>query len=420
MNLSFYFTRLKDSIFYLGAALVKLPIAIFSSPMFAKNLSGNDFAAMGYFNALSTFLMPIMALMFYNYYMSGYHERSEEKSDEILQSLISFLIIIDVFIVTFSFIILKYYLISSGSTFDAYPLGIIVFVTAMFNIGIGFWGIKLRFERKSFKYFLLQTSTTLFGTGFGLLLVVKYQMGASGRLLPNMICNIALFLLFFGLTIKQFKINFIIIRSAILFCYPMILSVILALPISYADKLFLERIHNNDEFALYNIAGGISGYLGMATSALFQSFQPDIFKYTEKKSKHILIQILLVLLLLFILGSVLFIIIAPYAVEYLTAGRYIGAIKYIYLFVIITCLEPITYFFTYVIIALKLPKLDLMNQIVIAVISIISYSYVISIHQYFGALYVKIGMLSFLLLMIIVEVHYRKSKFIGKFKTICI
>ena len=50
-----YFDKIKDSFFYFGAAIVKLPIALYTSPLFAKNLSASEFAAIGYFNALSTF-----------------------------------------------------------------------------------------------------------------------------------------------------------------------------------------------------------------------------------------------------------------------------------------------------------------------------------------------------------------------------
>ncbi len=416
MNVSYYLKRFKDTSFYLGAALVKLPIAVFTSPIFAKNLSASEFAAIGYFNTLSTFLMPIIALMFYNYYMTGYHERTKEESIKILQSLVSFLLLIDIFIVTIAYYILKYYLIFSGSNFDAFPLGIIVFITAMFNMGLGFWGIKLRFERKSFKYFLLQTSMMLFSTGLGLLLVVKFQMGATGRLLPNMFFSIGIFVLFFIVIIKQFKIDFKIIKHAIVFCYPLIISGMLALPIMYLDKIFLERIHNDDEFGLYNIAGTIAGYFGMTTAALFQAFQPDIFKNVDMKNKKSLIQIFSVLIVLFLLGGVIFSIIAPYTVDYLTAGRYLGATKYIVLFVIIAGLQPVLYFLTYIIIAMKLTKLDLLNQVFVAIVSLVVYYKFISDYAYFGALYGKIFIMLIMLVVISFEILYRNSKFIKRFK----
>lgn len=400
----------------MGAAIVKLPIAIFTSPMFAKNLSASEFAAIGYFNTLSTFLMPVIALMFYNYYMTGYHERNDKENGSILQSLVSFLLLLDVFIVAIAFFILKWYLSSSGSGFNAYPLGLITFTTAMFNMGVGFWGIKLRFERKSVKYFILQTAMMMFSTGLGLLLVVYFKMGATGRLLPNMIFSIGIFIIFFYVIIKKFKIDFKIVKHAWLFCYPLILSGLLALPIMYLDKILLERIHNNAEFGLYNIAGTIAGYFGMTTAALFQAFQPDIFKNVDTRSKKPLLQIFAVLVVLFILGGFLFSIIAPYAVDYLTAGRYLGATKYIILFVVIAALQPITYFLTYVIIALKLTKLELFNQIIMAILSLVVYYLFILRYQYFGALYAKISIMLMLILIVLLEILARKSSFINRFK----
>ena len=416
MDISFYLKRLKDSVFYFGAALVKLPIAIFTSPIFAKNLSASDYAAIGYFNTLSTFLMPIIALMFYNYYMTGYHERTKKENGAILQSLVSFLLIIDVIIVILAYFALNYYLITSGSKFDAHPLGLIVLTTSMFNMGFGFWGLKLRFERKSFYYFILQTSVMLFSTALGLLLVVKFQMGAIGRLLPTMIFKTGLFVLFFYLFIKQFKLDFVIIRKALIFCYPLVLSGLLTIPIIYLDKILLERLHNNDEFGLYNIAGTITGYFGLTTTALLQTFQPDIFRYVDKKNKHSLLQIFLVMLGFFIIGGLIFYSISGYAVEYLTAGRYTGAIKYIWLFIIVTCMQPISYFLAYVIIALKFTKLDLINKVIIAILSISSYHYLISYYHYFGALYAKILVLTLLSVIIVIEILNRNSKVIRRFR----
>ena len=136
--------------------------------------------------------MPIIALNFYNYYMTVYHNNTKEENVDILRTLVSFLLIIDVFIVGIAFLILNFYLNYSGSNFNAYPMGLIVFFTSMFNMAIGFWGIKLCFEKKSSNFFILQTVGVVFSTLLGLLLVVNLKMGAIGRLLPNMIYNILL------------------------------------------------------------------------------------------------------------------------------------------------------------------------------------------------------------------------------------
>ncbi|MDP3463669.1 MAG: hypothetical protein Q8S18_12835 [Bacteroidales bacterium] len=412
---NFYFDRFKDSLLYMGASLIKLPIAFVTSPIFARNLSLTDFAAIGYFNTLSTFLMPVIALMFYNYYMTAYHSRSTEENKTILQSLVSFLLIIDVLIVSLSFIVLKYYLISSNSSFNAYPLGLIAFITAMFNMSIGFWGIKLRFERKSVKFFILQTSNMLLSVGMGIVFVVTLKLGAVGRLLPNMIFNILLFVLFFKVIVNKFSINWNIVKKAWLFCYPMVISGLLALPIMYLDKMLIERIHNNSEFGLYNIAFTIAGYFGMVTVAIFQAFQPDIFKLVESKQKVKLIQMLILIILIYIVGGGVFYGIAPWAVDYLTAGLYYESIKYLLPNLIIFALQPTTYFLTYIIIALKMPKLDLMNQIIIGLLSLVIYSLLIIKFQYFGALYGKILILIILLSIISLQIYYRKTRMIKSF-----
>ena len=93
--------------------------------------------------------------------------------------MVSFLIVFNLFVVSFAFFILYFYLKATNSEFNAFPLGLIVLLATVATLGRKFWLLRLRFERKSIQYFIISIIFTLFNVGLGILFVVYYQMGAD-------------------------------------------------------------------------------------------------------------------------------------------------------------------------------------------------------------------------------------------------
>ena len=152
--------------------MIQLPISVILSPIFSRNLSSDDFAAVGYFNALAMFFTPLFNLSFYNYYMLMYSRDNAEKNKELLQTLTSFLILSNIILIGIAILILQYYLLLSKSLFELVPLGIVIIITCASSIGLGLWKINLRFERESFKYFILTSGKALAVSAISLLLIV--------------------------------------------------------------------------------------------------------------------------------------------------------------------------------------------------------------------------------------------------------
>ncbi|MBI2420044.1 MAG: hypothetical protein HYV28_19455, partial [Ignavibacteriales bacterium] len=116
---SYIFKRLKDSILYFGAGVLALPISVFTSPLFAKNMSSYDFAAIGYFTALMQMILPILNLSFYSYFITDYFKRDEAENKKVLVSLVSFLILSNIVFIVIGYSGLYLYLNFSESSFSA-------------------------------------------------------------------------------------------------------------------------------------------------------------------------------------------------------------------------------------------------------------------------------------------------------------
>jgi O-antigen/teichoic acid export membrane protein len=395
--------------------MVALPISVFTSPIFAKNLSAYDYSAIGFFTAVMSFFIPIINLSFYNYYMLDYFKREEKEKKDILQSLFSFLLVFNVFVVGLGYLGISYYLKITNSQFNVFPLAIIVLLSGVFSLGEGFWLLRLRFERKSSQYFIISLIRVVFNISIGLLLVVKFQEGVTGKLLPKLIISLVLFLIFFAKFIKKIKIDFKIIRKAIVFSWPVMFSALLNLPVLTFDKIVLERVHNIEEFAFYNIAANFAAYLFTFFNAILMAFEPDIYKLVGEKDKKKLVQIFFVLVFIIILSDTVFIMLSKPIIEFLTAGRYMGAVKYANLLVVAQSEIIFIYFIGTVLTALRLTRVELIIMIITAVTSIILLLSMVSSFQFYGAIYANILTYSIWFIMLTLTIIFRKNKNIKRF-----
>lgn len=322
--------------------------------------------------------------------MLDYFKRDEVERKKFLRTLISFLLIFNIFVVSLGYSILSVYLTTVKSQFSAFPLGLIVLLTGVATLGRSFWLLRLRFERKSTQYFALSVIFSLLNVGLAILLVVYYQMGAAGKLIPALIIDFIIFLIFFIKYVKQIKIDLIIVKKALVFSLPIILSALLNLPVLTLDKIFLERINNISEFAYYNIAFGFAGYVYTFINAISMTLEPDIYKFVGEKNKKKLIQIFVLLVVAVILSNIAFIIFSKPVIHFLTAGRYMGAVKYANLLVVSQTCLAVVYFLSSVLTALKLTRLEFIVMLAIAILSISSLLIFIPSFEFFGAIYAKL------------------------------
>lgn len=395
--------------------MLALTISIFTSPLFAKNLSAYDYAAMGYFSAIMSFFLPLINLSFYNYFMVDYFKREDQERNGILRSLFSFLLIYNIFIVTLGYFVIHIYLKSSDSQFNAFPLALIVLLTGVVTLGRSFWLLRLRFERKSLSYFLLSSVFVVLNLTLGVLLVIHFHLGAFGKLLPALVVDFVICSIFYFKFIKKLEIDFKIINKAILFSYPIILSALLNLPLLTLDRILLERINNVNEFAYYSIAIGFAGYVYTFINAISMTIEPDVYKFVGEKNKYKLLQLFFVLIGAAIFSSLAFISFSEPIINFLTAGRYLGAIRYANLLVISQCILALVYFLGSILTALKLTRFELFATLLIALISVGSLLILIPNFEFFGAVYSKLITFIIWFGLLSLAIIFRNKKIMGFF-----
>ena len=120
-------------------------------------------------------------------------------------------------------------------------------------------------------------------------------------------------------------------------------------------------------------------------TALWQTFEPDIYKATAERNVRRLIKIGIIIVVPCIFANLLFILLATPLINILTFGHYTAAAYYAKILSIRNVVTPIYFFISDVIIGFGFSKLVLYNRLVGGVLSVILFEYLILRYKFVGS-----------------------------------
>jgi O-antigen/teichoic acid export membrane protein len=381
-----------NSFYYFGGTFLQFLISIFTQPIFARYLELNDFATMGYFAAIQAILFPLFSMTLPFYYLAKYWKiENGETPEKNLSFILNFLNISNVLLAIISFIVVSTYFKTFHVTIPLTPFIFIVLAQLFFEKYKSYYLLECRVQKKGLRFLILNVLQIALNTGFSLYCVVNLKLGAAGRMSGILfgITVTSLIALVFLINEKKYnfslKIDRIKIKQALKYCFPLIIAAYAYYPISNIDLIFLERLGNNSEYGYYSIGLTISGFASTFFLALYQSFEPDLFKFiTQKKYKQ---YILFTVFYVFALGvlSFMFILFSKSVVSFLTSGRYTHASTYANIFIIGIFFMQIGGIFEQLFTAYGATKLVLWQNILMGTFCVITYHYMIQHYQFRGA-----------------------------------
>ncbi|HRR52978.1 MAG TPA: hypothetical protein P5301_05905, partial [Bacteroidales bacterium] len=268
-----------------------------------------------------------------------------------------------------------------------------------------------KMQKKPYKFMWFSIGSSLINIGLGLFMVVKLRMGATGKLLSIAIANSLIGIIAFFILTKGWTIDWKIIKEAFKLGYPLVLITLISIPVTNLDKIILERINDVVNYSYYTIGMQFSGYLMVMYSSIYQSFEPDIYKYANTDKRK------LVYLALFIFGfaiicNLLFTLLSGNIIGFLTSYRYTGATKYANIFIWSNLFILMTYFLSAVFVA-KGKTLSLLGRkVIISVCGLALLFYTINKWGFIGAATTKvvINFLDCLLMLIIGHILLKKHR----------
>ena len=405
---------IKSLLSYFSASMIPMILNLLVNPWIALNMSPTDYSITGYYGSFNALLSPLITFYFLQYYIRMYYkmeidDRKRLKS-QVFQSLIMFSLLVSVL----CFVCLWIYLteLKSEMSLPAFPyLALSVFaipLTGIYNLELS----EFKMKRDSKSYFCFSTGNGVLLIFVTLLLVVFFHLGAFGKLFSTFIVNLVVFgiIIFRNRSLFSFRFEFQKFKKMFVFCLPLALGAMLGYFFNGFDRTCLESVGNIEEYSNYVIGFQIASYLSVFSSAVSMTFQSDIYESIEKKDKRNLYRVFAIQLSVILFIVLLFIILSPFLVYLLTAGRYTGAVPYAMILAISTFTSTLFYNINCVTISMGFPRIYLYTTIIGCLFMIILIPLFVSIGSFKGVAFVVSFSYLILFLVNCILLKYSVSK----------
>ncbi len=374
---------------YFIASLIPMVLSMAINPLIALNMDPDDYAIVGFFNSFNGLVSPLIVFYSFNYYTKRYFELNEEGRIKLKSTIMQALVYLSLLMALLSLLGIFIYMkcFNQGSTIPIFPYALL----SVFALPLtGIYTLMLtdyKMQKRANDFFKLSISKSIVGIPLILLFVVLLKYGALGRLLATFLGN---FLLFAWCLVKNWgcfrnKIDWSILKAMLLFTWPLTLAAMLGFFSNGYDKVFLERLGDVKELGYYVVGLSIAGYIRVFQTAIGNTFQPDIYENIIKrnwKSVFKFVGLILGMTTIVVLG---FILVAPFVVDILTAGKYTYSVKYTRIVAFAQISSSLYYTLSQITIALGATKITLINKIVGSALCVVMFSVLITKWQFIGA-----------------------------------
>lgn len=342
----YFLSYIKQLSRYFNASLIPMLLNLAINPLVSLNMSPEDFAITGYFTSFGTLISPIIAFYMIHYYNKRYFELDEEGREHLRAVLFKSLIFFSFAVAVLCLLALLFYVKScSETTLPSFPYLYMAVMTIPFT---GICNLELadyKMKRKSQAYMNLSLARGVLGVACTLLFVVIIKWGAFGKLLGPMLIEICvfIFLLYKHSDVWQIKTETKELLPILKFCWPLALGAALGYFSNGYDKTVLESLGNVTEFGYYCVGTSIAAYLGVFTTSISATFQPDTYEAIIKDNKRKLIKVVGIRWGLTLIVVVAFILFCPLVIKVLTAGKYMASVPYARIFALVSLTNSIYY-----------------------------------------------------------------------------
>lgn len=358
---------IKNLTTYFGASLIPMVLSLVSNPWIAKNMSPEDYAISGYYTSYSSLIGPIIIFYLIHFYIKEFFRRDEESRIKlfslIAKATIWFSGIVTIICFVALLIFLKYFNPDFSLPIMPY-LALAVFalpLTGLLNLQLA----QYRMQKKAIAFFRLSITNGILNVLLTLIMVVWIKLGAFGKLAAPLMCNLIVFIFLLWKMKGLLKIKTPIsdFKPIFIFCLPLAASAMLGYFTHGFSTTYLEKIGNVTEYGIYVVGVSIGGYLTVFSTAIGNTFQPDLYESIIKQNWKRYAKFCCLHIGLITIIAISFIILSPYIISILTAGRYDTSTPYAQIIALSTITSAIYFLINNYSIATNRPKLYLYTSL---------------------------------------------------------
>lgn len=397
------FAYVKNLFTYFSASIIPMVLSLVANPWIAKNMSPQDYAISGFYLSFSSLIGPVIAFYLVNYYTKEYFRLDDDRRQRLYAFIAKATIWFSGLASLLCFAVLGLYLhfFKADLSFPISPyMAMAVFslpLTGLLNLQLS----QFKMDKKATAYFRLATSNSLLNLSLTLLFVVFIKWGAFGKLLAPLSCNLTVFLYLLIRYRKTIMIKTPVreYRKVFVFCLPLAASAMLGYFTSGFPTTYLERLGNINEYGNYVVGVSMATYLTTFTTAVSNTFKPDLFESTVKRQWKRFAACCGIQIGSFAAIAAIFIILAPFVISLLTAGRYTGATPYARILAL-TCITSGIYYLTVdFAIVTNRPRLYLYTSILGSIVIVLAMPLFVGKWDFIGGAWMAV--ISYLILSVI-------------------
>lgn len=400
---------------YLLAAIIPMVLSVLINPLVSMTMAPEDFAIVSYYTAFNTLFTPVVTFYLTHYYTKRYFELGPENRiilrSTIFKALITFSFVVSIVIFFLFYLYHTYLKADSGILFFPYAL-LSVFslpLTGIYSLTL----VEYRMQRASKSFFKLSVGNGVTLTLLTLLLVVILKFGATGKLLAVFTTALVMFLItiYINKDVIKVKADKYVLRTSIIFCFPLVIAAVLSFFTGGYDKILLERQGDLYALGIYAVGASIASYLNVFTTSINDTFQPDIFQSVVQRNFKKCAKIVFLKVSIITVVVVAFVISAPLLIKILTAGRYVESTPFAVIISISSITSMMYYSFSQITIARGFNKITLINKIIGSIICVGLYYVLINKWGAYGAAWgIVLSYIVFLLGNVVLYMLFEKKE----------
>ncbi len=387
--MNIYLKRIGAFLQYFGSTLVVAIIQVCINPLMAKNLSPEDYATIGYFSSFNLLLTPLITFFLTNFYTQRYFKVSEEDRENIKATVMKLAIYLSFLLAVISIIGLYVYHVLINKSSDI-PFSPYAFLTIFAIPLTGLYSLKLteyRLKRDARNFAFTTIVNGALAAILAIVFVVIIKWGAFGRLFATILGNAIVFGVMVLLERKYLSggLDIKVVKDVFHFCWPLTIAGMFSFFNAGFDKVLLERLGNLSELGYYSVGVQIAGYLTIFSNAVNSTFQPDIYECYSKRNFKKLAMYIGIIVGSISVCAIIYILLAPYIIDFLTAGRYVYSTHYSQVIALSTITAAIYYSSSQISIAMGYTKLLMWVKIFGGTLSALVFIILIRFYNFEGA-----------------------------------
>ena len=270
----------KASIWYAICNVINKGIALFSTPIFTRLLTEDEYGTFTIFQSWYSILLIFSSL---NVFLAGYTKGLllfKDRKEQFTSSLLSLTTLLTC---CFGLIYLMFVDFWTN-LFELSPfLMIVMFVELLFMPALELWSAEKRFDYDYKKYVAISLTIAILGLSGGIVGVLLVSYKAEARIVADVLSKVFFAAFFFVVIIWKGKKFFVkeFWGYALRFNIPLIPHYLSNYVLSQSDRIMIAKIEGNEQTAYYSVAYSISMMMTLITTAINNAITPYIYNTIE-------------------------------------------------------------------------------------------------------------------------------------------